>query len=108
MSKLVYSSELGDLRKNKSNSSKSSDVVNENDLVLHLRRLTSGKGRTIIEITNLPNNKSWCKNLAKSLKKSLGIGGAYKNDFIELHGEKIELVKEQLSKKNLAFKQIGG
>ena len=64
---LVYSSELGDLRKKKSNQDES---VDESKINLSVRRLTSGKGRTVIEITGLPNNKSWCKKLAKDLKKS--------------------------------------
>ena len=106
MSKILYSSEHGDLRGKKSTREEAS--VNENDVCLCLRRLTSGKGRTIIEITNLPNNKSWCKNLAKEIKKSLGVGGAYKNNFIEIHGEKIDDVKQILMKKNLQFKQTGG
>lgn len=106
MSKILYSSEHGDLRGKKNKQEDA--IVNENDICLFLRRLTSGKGRTIIEITNLPNNKSWCKNLAKNLKKSLGVGGAYKNNFIEIHGEKIDDVKQILVKKNLKFKQTGG
>jgi len=106
MSKILYSSEHGDLRGKKNKQEDA--IVNENDICLFLRRLTSGKGRTIIEITNLPNNKSWCKNLAKNLKKSLGVGGAYKNNFIEIHGEKIDDVKQILVKKNLQFKQTGG
>ena len=106
MTKILYSSEHGDLRGKKNK--QEDDVVNEKDICLYLRRLTSGKGRTIIEITNLPNNKSWCKNLAKEIKKSLGVGGAYKNNFIEIHGEKIDDVKQILMKKNLQFKQTGG
>ena len=104
--KLVWSDEKGGLRKKKNDLSDS--AVDESKVELHLKRLTSGKGRTVIEITNLPTNKSWCKKLAKDLKKSLGVGGAYKNDFIEVHGEKLLEVKEQLSKKGLKFKQIGG
>lgn len=106
MSKILYSSEHGDLRGKKNKQEEA--IVNEKDICLYLRRLTSGKGRTIIEITNLPNNKSWCKNLAKEIKKSLGVGGAYKNNFIEIHGEKIDDVKQILVKKNLQFKQTGG
>ena len=106
MSKILYSSEHGDLRGKKTK--KVEDIVNEKDVCLFLRRLTSGKGRTIIEITNLPPNKSWCKNLAKEIKKSIGVGGAYKNNFIEIHGEKIDDVKQILVKKNLSFKQTGG
>ena len=103
---LVWSDEGGDLRKTKSKGA--SESVDEGSLCLHLRRLTSGKGRTVIEISALPNNKGWCKKLAKDLKKSLGVGGAYKNDVIEVHGEKLEKVKEFLDKKSLQYKQTGG
>ena len=105
-SKLVWSDEKGDLRKSKSK--QFDGEVNEADLELYLRRLTSGKGRTILEISNLPNDKSWCKSLAKELKKSLGVGGAYKNDIIEVHGEKEEPIKSLLDKKNIRYKKTGG
>ncbi len=105
-SKLVYSSEQGDLRKSKSSTLESE--VNENEIELYIRRLTSGKGRTIIEVTGLPDNKSWNKKLAKDLKKSLGVGGAYKNDFIEIHGEKAQEVLDLLSSRRLKVKKIGG
>ena len=45
---------------------------------------------------------------AKELKKSLGVGGAYKNDYIEVHGEKLDKVKQLLEKKCIRFKQTGG
>lgn len=107
--KLVWSDEQGDLRKKGQNKDKGTEsAVNENNLLLEIRRITSGKGRAIIEIRGLPNNKKWCQKLAKELKKSLAVGGAYKNDFIEVHGEKIEEVKNLLNKKNLKFKQTGG
>ena len=67
--KIVWSDELGDLRKK--NSSTKEIHVDESQLQLSIRRLTSGKGRAVIEITGLPSNKSWCKNLAKELKKKL-------------------------------------
>ena len=103
---LVYSSELGDLRKSKR--SLSDGEVDEKKLVLEVRRLTSGKGRTVIEIKGLPRHKSWCKKLAKDIKKKIGVGGAYKNDFIELHGEKYEEVASFLNSRKLAFKKVGG
>lgn len=103
---LVYSSELGDLRKNKKN--KEEGEVDESSVMLEVRRLTSGKGRTVIEIKGLPSNKSWCKKLAKELKKKIGVGGAYKNDFIELHGEKYDQVASFLELRKLAFKKVGG
>ena len=103
---LVYSSELGDLRKNKKKLEEA--VVDESKVYLEIRRLTSGKGRTVIEIKNLPANKNWCKKLAKDLKKKIGVGGAYKDDYIEIHGEKYNEVASFLESKKLAFKKIGG
>ncbi|WP_412470140.1 MULTISPECIES: hypothetical protein [unclassified Halobacteriovorax] len=105
--KLVWSDEAGDLRK-KNSKNNSNEEVNESELVLKIRRLTSGKGRAIIEISDLPANKKWCQKLAKDLKKSLGVGGAFKNDYIEVHGEKLDQVKAHFDKKNLKWKQIGG
>lgn len=105
--RLVWSDEEGDLRKKK-NKSSDSKPVDESLIVLELRRITSGKGRTVIEITALPNSKSWCKKLAKDLKKYIGVGGAYKNDFIEVHGEKMDDVIKVLESKSLKFKKTGG
>ena len=106
--KTVWSDKAGDLRKNTKNPTISDVQVNEKDIILCIRRLTSGKGRTVIEITGLPVHKQWCKGLAKDLKKALGIGGTYKNSSIELHGEKIEKVMEILDKKLIKWKKTGG
>ena len=105
---LVYSSELGDLRKDKSKISKDDNEVDESSLQLLIRRLTSGKGRTVIEIKGLPANKNWCKGLAKDLKKKIGVGGSFKNNFIEVHGENFEKVTKFLDSKKISFKKIGG
>ena len=105
--RLVWSDEEGDLRK-KNKSKGGEDLVDESSLVLEVRRVTTGKGRTVIEVTGLFNNKSWCKKLAKDLKKTIGVGGAYKNDFIEVHGEKLDDVIKLLESKSLKFKKTGG
>ena len=105
--KLVWTDTEGDLRK-KQKPKKPSSAVNDKNIVLGVRRLTAGKGRTVIEISGLPKNKSWCQNLAKTLKKKMGVGGTYKNDFIEIHGEKIDQVTEILDSQNLKWKKTGG
>lgn len=105
-SRLVWSSDKGDLRK-KGAGSRSAEVV-ESDLLLKVRRLTSGKGRTVIEITGLPANATWCKELASQLKSSLGVGGSYKDQFIEIHGEKIDQVTALLTARSLKWKKTGG
>jgi len=105
-SKTVWVDGVGDLRKQKDEpGSKNSPVTNVELLV---RRLTSGKGRTVVEITGLPSNKAWCKDLAKKLKQKLGVGGTYKNNAIEVHGEKLNEVTELLDRDNLKWKKIGG
>lgn len=104
--KLVWSDEQGDLRKKKNEPQ--TVEVDEAALELSLRRLTSGKGRTIIEITGLPQNKKWCQKLTKNLKKKLGVGGAYKNNAIEIHGEKLDQVISFLEENALQFKKTGG
>lgn len=106
--KTVWSDELGDLRKKNSKKESPSTQVDESKLCLEIRRLTSGKGRSVVEIKALPNNKNWNKTLAKELKKSLGVGGAFKKDYIEVHGEKLEDVKSFLDKKKIKWKQTGG
>ncbi len=106
-SKLVWSDEKGDLRK-KNNKAPTVSAINESQLLLKVRRLTAGKGRTVVEITGLPADKIWCHELASYLKKSLGSGGAYKNDYIEIHGENMEKIIELLTNKKLKVKKIGG
>lgn len=102
----VWDDDQGDQRKKQVGSR---DVaVHESQVVLELRRLTSGKGRTVIEIRGLPNNKKWCKELAKAIKKSLGVGGTFKDQYIEIHGEKIDDVTAVLDKKSLKWKKTGG
>jgi len=109
--RIVWSSEEGDVRKkkkSKKNGQKEEAFVNEKVLELKLRRLTSGKGRTVIEVTALPLSKLWCQTLAKNLKKSLGVGGTYKKGTIEIHGEKMEQVQTFLDQKSIRWKKTGG
>jgi len=106
MSRLVWSSETGDLRKKKQE--EEDRPVLDEQVKLNLRRLTAGKGRTVIEISGLPKNKLWCETLAKELKKSLGAGGTYKNNIIEIHVDKLERVSDFLDNKKIPWKKTGG
>lgn len=106
--KVVWSDELGDLRKKLEPQTKVESLVKNQSTLLHVRRLTSGKGRTVVEISNLPSNKKWCEDLAKTIKKSMGVGGTFKNNYIEIHGEKIEAVTKILEAQGIKWKKIGG
>jgi len=106
MSRIVWSSETGDNRKKKQEEDEMPVV--EAQVKLNLRRLTAGKGRTVIEISGLPQNKLWCESLAKELKKSMGVGGTYKNNIIEIHVDKLERVSNFLDGKKIHWKKTGG
>jgi translation initiation factor 1 len=105
MSRIVWSSETGDNRKKKPE--EEGKPVGP-QVKLNLRRLTAGKGRTVIEISGLPKNKLWCETLAKEIKKSMGVGGTYKNDIIEIHVDKLERVSDFLDVKKIPWKKTGG
>lgn len=104
--KIVWSSEQGDLRKSKK--ANDDEIVDAKELTLEIRRLTSGKGRTIIEISGLPASKKWCKDLAKKIKKKLATGGAFKDQKIEVHGEKLQELTTFLDHCGLNWKKTGG
>lgn len=106
--KIVWSDEQGDMRKKSSSAKGGSGPVDESSLCLELRRLTSGKGRSVIEVKGLPADKKWCKKLASRLKKSLGAGGAYKSDFIEIHTAEVSNVSGLLDKFGIKWKKTGG
>ena len=106
--KILWSSVGGDLRKKKNQNQTQNQIVDEKSLEILIRRLKSGKGREVLELTGLPSNSDWCKKFAKDLKKSLGVGGSFKNDFIEIHTANFEALTLLLAKKNLKWKKIGG
>ena len=79
------------------------------DLVLHLRRLTQKKGgKVVIEISHLPANDPFCKDLLKKLKKKLAVGGSFKNQVIEIQGDLMDRVKNVLDQEGQKYKQVGG
>jgi translation initiation factor 1 len=103
--KLVWSDELGDMRKKKDDPVQQKE---KDDSPLLLRRLTSGKGRTVIEISALPSDQKWCEDLAKELKKKLAVGGSFKDAKIEIHCQEIEKLTAHLDRKKIKWKKIGG
>ena len=106
-SRPVWDDEKGGDLRSQSKSQNSAQVA-EGSFTLEVRRLTSGKGRTVIEIRGLPNNDKWCKTLAKTIKSKLGVGGTYKKGFIEIHGEKLDLVTQVLDSQKIKWKKTGG
>lgn len=60
--------------------------------------LEKRKNTFVTVIVNLNLSREEGKNLASKLQKQLGCGGSYKNDRIELQGNKVEKAKEILKK----------
>jgi translation initiation factor 1 len=110
--KLVWSDQDGDLRKKSQKSTQVRSAVSSSDLLIEVRRLSSGKGRVMIELRGLPSDKNWCKKLAQKFKKSLGVGGAYKEsergNYIEIHTADFEKVTKILESDQLRWKKTGG
>ena len=76
---------------------------------IKIRRETKGrKGKGVTVISNIPLTLSEIKDLAKALKTRVGTGGTVKNATIEIQGEHINLLIEELKKRGFAVKRIGG
>ncbi|MGE3972911.1 MAG: hypothetical protein AB7F59_00140 [Bdellovibrionales bacterium] len=74
-----------------------------------LRMEKSGRGgKTVTVIDQLPKNEIFLKELTTELKKKCGSGGTYimsgKEGVIEIQGDKREMIRSLLQKKNMKVK----
>ncbi len=63
------------------------------------------KGKTVTLVGEFHMPKNEVTTLLKSIKKKLGCGGAYKNNFMEFQGELKEKLRELLLKEGFKFRQ---
>ncbi len=79
------------------------------DGIVRLHRETKGRGgKAVTIIKGLPLSGAALKSLASELKKKCGVGGALKDDTIEIQGDQRELLKEELEKRGYPVKISGG
>ena len=79
------------------------------DGIVRLHRESKGRGgKAVTLIKGLPLAPVELKVLAKELKKKCGVGGALKDDVIEIQGDQRELLKAELEKKGYTVKIAGG
>lgn len=79
------------------------------DGIVRLHRESKGRGgKAVTLIKGLPLAPAELKVLAKELKKKCGVGGALKDDVIEIQGDQRELLKAELEKKGYTVKIVGG
>jgi translation initiation factor 1 len=77
------------------------------NLKIRLEKNARG-GKQVTVIFNFPYNPTYFKDLLKKLKNRCGVGGAYKDDQLELQGDQREKVREYLSSLKIKSVLAGG
>ena len=103
-SRLVYSTESGRVKAEKSTTTKPSG-----DGILRIRRETAGRnGKGVTTISGALLEEAQLKDLAKALKQLCGVGGSVKDGVIEIQGDQREKLKAELEKRGFTVKLAGG
>jgi translation initiation factor 1 len=104
----IWSSEQGDLRKQKENSANIKSLPPQQQTV-YLHRASSGRGgKAVTLVKNLVLSADDLKNMAKKLKQECGTGGTIKDGLIEIQGEQRERIADVLRKLGYKVKIAGG
>ncbi len=81
----------------------------EGEGIARVRRETKGRGgKTVTTITGVSLLEAELKELASALKKRCGCGGGLKDGVIEIQGDMVELLLEELGKRGFKAKKSGG
>lgn len=84
-------------------------VVPAGDGIARVRRETKGRGgKTVTTVSGVPLAEDALKELATALKKRCGTGGALKDGVIEIQGDHVELLLEELAKRGFKARKSGG
>lgn len=110
---LVYSTEYGRMCPDCSapidQCSCNQDNAPSGDGIVRISRETKGrKGKGVTLINGLLLDTNALKALAKELKKKCGVGGAVKNNTIEIQGDYREIIRDLLQEKGYRVKLSGG
>ena len=83
--------------------------IPDGDGIARVRRESKGRGgKTVTTITGVPLAEDALKELATTLKKRCGTGGALKDGIIEIQGDHVELLLAELVKHGFKAKKSGG
>lgn len=84
-------------------------AVPAGDGIARVRRETKGRGgKTVTAVSGVPLAEDALKELASALKRRCGTGGALKDGVIEIQGDHVELLLEELAKRGFKAKKSGG
>ena len=104
----VWSSEQGDLRKQKENPTNINSLPPQQQTI-YLHRASGGRhGKAVTLVKNLVLSADDMKVLAKKLKEACGTGGTIKDGVIEIQGEQRERIADVLHKLGYKVKIAGG
>ncbi len=121
---LVYSTEVGDLRKGEGKRSTGNKGGNKKRRKgsaatpppeagggsgVKVRREKKGRGgKTVTAVYGLDLSEDSLKELGKKIKQSCGTGGSVKDGVIEIQGDMVDAVIGQLEKEGYTAKKAGG
>ena len=104
MSKPVWSSDEGDLRRRREPQGRAPSGGR-----VKVRRETAGRrGKAVTTISNVPLDDAGLRELAGRLKKRCGVGGSAKAGVIELQGDHRDVVVEVLRGEGYEVVLAGG
>lgn len=84
-------------------------AVPEGDGIARVRRESKGRGgKTVTTITGVPLPADALKELATTLKRRCGTGGALKEGVIEIQGDHVDLLLGELEKRGFKTRRAGG
>nr|WP_306219019.1 translation initiation factor Sui1 [Pseudomonas sp. Pse1] len=84
-------------------------VIPAGDGIARVRRESKGRGgKTVTTISGVPLAEDALKELATTLKKRCGTGGALKDGVIEIQGDHVELLLAELTRHGFKAKKSGG
>lgn len=85
------------------------NLIPEGDGIARVRRETKGRGgKTVTTISGVALPEELLKELASALKKRCGCGGSLKDGVIEIQGDHVELLLDELIKRGFKAKKSGG
>jgi translation initiation factor 1 len=81
----------------------------EGNGIARVRRETKGRGgKTVTTVSGVPLAEAELKELASALKRRCGTGGALKDGVIEIQGDHVQLLLDELGKRGFKAKKSGG
>lgn len=79
------------------------------DGIVRVRRETKGRGgKTVTSVSGIPLLGDELKALAKALKRRCGTGGTLKDEVLEIQGDQVQLLVDELSARGFQVKKSGG